>query len=157
MAVTYIDGARRPSLITRTEIVHEARSWIGTPYHHQASGKGIATDCLGLIRGLYRTLYGAEPVELPAYSPDWGEASGEETLLDAARRTLIPSHRSEVLPGSVILFRMSRGSIAKHAGIATSEVTFVHAAERVGTVEVPLSAWWRRRIAGVFSFPGQED
>lgn len=157
MAVSAIDSAREVPLITRAEIVSEARSWIGTPYHHQASRKGVATDCLGLIRGLYRTLYGAEPVNLPAYSPDWGEASGEETLLDAARQTLLPSDVRHVGPGSVIVFRMRRGAVAKHAGIATSRTAFVHAAERVGTVEVPISAWWRRRIAGVFTFPGQED
>jgi hypothetical protein len=28
-------------MITREQIVAAARSWIGTPYHHQASVKGV--------------------------------------------------------------------------------------------------------------------
>lgn len=32
------------------DIVAAARGWIGTPYLHQASLKGVGTDCLGLVR-----------------------------------------------------------------------------------------------------------
>ena len=45
-------------------ILTEARSWIGTPYRHQASLKGIGCDCLGLLRGVWRGVMGEEP-ELP--------------------------------------------------------------------------------------------
>ena len=40
--------------ITRDAIVAEARAWIGTPYRHQASLKGVGCDCLGLVRGVWR-------------------------------------------------------------------------------------------------------
>ena len=40
--------------LTRAAIVAEARAWIGTPYRHQASLKGIGCDCLGLLRGIWR-------------------------------------------------------------------------------------------------------
>ena len=59
-------------------IVAAARGWIGTPYVHQASVKGAGTDCLGLVRGIWRELYGPEPEALPAYTPDWGEAGVQE-------------------------------------------------------------------------------
>ena len=71
------------------DIVLLARAWLGTPYHHQASCRGAGTDCIGLIRGIYRELYGREAQALPAYTRDWAEAAGQETLLDAARRHLI--------------------------------------------------------------------
>ena len=58
-------------------IVAAARGWIGTPYVHQASVKGAGTDCLGLVRGIWRELYGPEPEALPAYTPDWGEAGAQ--------------------------------------------------------------------------------
>ncbi|MGR3492459.1 MAG: peptidase P60, partial [Shimia sp.] len=51
----------------------EARRWIGTPYHHRASLRGVGCDCLGLIRGVWRAVVGEEPWELPAYAPDWAE------------------------------------------------------------------------------------
>lgn len=75
--------------VSRATIVSAARQWIGTPYHHQASVCSVGTDCLGIVRGVYRTLYGCEPETLPAYAPDWAETSGVEPLLDAARRHLI--------------------------------------------------------------------
>ena len=37
-----------------TRIVDLARGWIGTPYLHQASCRGIGCDCLGLVRGVWR-------------------------------------------------------------------------------------------------------
>ena len=48
-------------MTTREQIVAAARGWAGTPYHHQASVKGVGCDCLGLIRGLWRELVGDEP------------------------------------------------------------------------------------------------
>ena len=51
--------------ITRARIVMIARTWAGTPYHHQASTKGVGTDCLGLVRGVYREIYRAEPAMMP--------------------------------------------------------------------------------------------
>ncbi len=70
-------------------ICTEVRSWLGTPYHHQASVKGVGCDCLGLIRGVWRGVYGDEPEAMPAYSPEWAEAGGVETLLQAAQRHLV--------------------------------------------------------------------
>ncbi len=76
--------------VTRPLIVSCACQWIGTPYLHQASAKGQGTDCLGLLRGLYAELYGAEPEAPPPYTPDWNEMrSAEEPLLSAARRHLV--------------------------------------------------------------------
>lgn len=43
-------------MITRAEVVSEARSWLGTPYQHQARVKGIGVDCAGLLIGVARAL-----------------------------------------------------------------------------------------------------
>lgn len=135
-------------------VVSAARDWIGTPYVHQASVKGAGTDCLGLVRGIWRELVGAEPEAMPAYTPDWGEAGGAELLLGGAGRFLRPAHDEQ--PGDVLIFRMRVGAIAKHMGILAqtgTEASFVHAYDRHGVVESPLSAPWRARIAGRFRFP----
>lgn len=139
---------------TAADIVRAARDWIGTPYHHQASAKGIGTDCLGLIRGVWREIYGAEAEEPPGYSRDWGEASGEETLIAAARRHLVEKQRSDAAPGDVLLFRMRAGAVAKHAGILATPDTMIHAMEDRLAAEIPFTAWWRRRLAAVYAFPG---
>lgn len=146
----------KPRLL-RADIVREARSWIGTPYHHQAACKGVGADCLGLVRGVLRELTGSEPEAAPAYSPDWGEATGEETLLAAAARALVQRRDGMTSAGDVVVFRMRRGAIAKHVGLMTSDRTMVHAVEGVGVAEVLVGTWWRRRIAGVFCFDGMSD
>src|SRR3954470_13995534 len=91
--------------LSRPDIVAEARAWIGTPYRHQASLKGVGCDCLGLVRGVWRTVIGEEPQAAPAYSRDWAEASGEESLANAARAHLVEIGLSEFQPGDVLLFR----------------------------------------------------
>ncbi|MEL6298924.1 MAG: NlpC/P60 family protein [Pseudomonadota bacterium] len=149
--------AGQPPRVARSEIVAATRAWIGTPYHHQASRVGIGADCLGLVRGVWRDVYGADAEAPPAYSRDWAEAHGEETLLAAAGRNMEPVARSAMRPGDLIVFRYRPGLVAKHVGILTGENRFVHAMERVPVAEVALGPWWRRRVAGVFSFPGVVD
>ena len=157
----------------RAAIIAEARSWLGTPYHHQASVKQVGCDCLGLLRGVWRAVIGPEPEAMVAYTPDWGQATGEETLLVVANRHLVPIALAEARHGDVLVFRMKPRAVAKHCGILTgsqkpetgnqrhllasclptSDFRFIHAHQKAGTVEANLSDWWRRRIAGAFSFP----
>lgn len=137
----------------RARVLAEARSWIGTPYRHQASLKGTGADCLGLLRGIWRGLYGTEPQEVPAYTADWAEAGEEETLLQAGRRWLIEIDPAEARPGDVLVFRWRDRSPAKHVGILSGNGQLIHSYERVGVVETPLVPAWRRRIAAAFSFP----
>lgn len=134
-------------------IVASARSWVGTPYHDQASVKGAGVDCLGLARGVWREVVGPEPLVVPPYSRDWGEIQASEVLAMGAASWLIPIPVKEAGAGSVVLFRMVRGAIAKHVGILTGEGTFIHAFERVGVIEEELSKVWSRRIAFAFNFP----
>jgi len=130
-----------------------ARGWLGTPYHDQASMRGVGCDCLGLVRGVWRELYGPEPLPIPPYSRDWGETGTREPLAEAARQVMPEIPVADATPGALILFRMRTGAVAKHCGIVTAPDRFVHAYERTGVVEVPLDAPWRRRIAFVFLFP----
>ena len=83
------------------EVVARARAWIGTPYRHQASCRGAGTDCLGLLRGLWREMLGPEPEAVPAYTPDWSEPSRSEDLLAAAARHLVAVPLGERRPGDV--------------------------------------------------------
>ena len=57
-------------------------------------------------------------------------------------------------PGDILLFRWRPGLPAKHVGIVSAPDRFIHAYEQAAVVESPLVPSWRRRIAGVFSFPG---
>ncbi|MEM0935051.1 MAG: peptidase [Pseudomonadota bacterium] len=141
-------------------VITIARTWIGTPYCHQASAAGAGADCLGLVRGVWRTLYGSEPEDLPAYTPDWGEPARTEIIWRACARHLRLRPRGEAgEEGDLLLFRLREGAIAKHLGLAASQATgpsFIHAMSGYGVIESPLSRPWARRIAARFVFPELE-
>ena len=133
-------------------IVSLARSWVGTPYMHQAALKGVGCDCLGLVRGVHAELFGGLPVVPPPYSADWAEASGIEALAEAARSHLREIPVRDFAAGDVILFRWRAHLPAKHCGIATSMGTMVHAHDGACVSEVAIGPWWRRHIAFAFRF-----
>lgn len=135
------------------KVVEAARGWIGTPYHHQASVRGTGSDCLGLVRGVWRDVYGQDAETPPAYSRDWADATGIETMLAAARRHLIEVAPVSAMPGDVLIFRLRAGLVAKHAGIKSTDTTFIHAIEGCAAAEVALTPWWQRRVAAAFRFP----
>ena len=144
----------RPQFATDPHrIIVDARDWLGTPYHDQASLKGVGCDCLGLARGVWRELVGDEPFPIPPYSRDWGETGTREVLAEGARRMMIEVAPAEAGPGALVLFRMRPGAIAKHVGILTTPSRFIHAYERLGVIEEPLTPAWQRRIAFAFLFP----
>ncbi|MGB0960582.1 MAG: peptidase [Halocynthiibacter sp.] len=144
------------SVVTSKRVVAATRGWIGTPYQHQASLKGVGTDCLGLLRGVWRELYGDEPERVPAYTQDWSEPSKEERLLAAAARNLRPRKEGVRYVGDVLIFRMRTGSVAKHLGIQ-SELgdvpKFIHAYSGHGVVENTFSEAWQSKLVARFYFP----
>ena len=140
------------------QVVAIAESWLGTPYLHQASARGLGTDCLGLARGIWRDLHGAEPTTPPPYTRDWGESSGREVMLDAAHAFLIEIPIRAAEPGALILFRMVASAPAKHCGIlvlgTANQLALIHARETTGVTREPFTLPWRRRAVAAFLFPG---
>lgn len=134
-----------------------ARRWLGTPYVHQAAVEGAGSDCLGLIRGIWREMHGAEPEAPPAYTGDWAECGGAETLWLAAARHLLPvAPDAPMAAGQVLLFRMRQGAIAKHLGLLSvdgAQPRFIHAYTYHGVIESPLTPPWQGRIVARFRFP----
>jgi NlpC/P60 family putative phage cell wall peptidase len=143
--------------VEAARIVTAARTWIGTPYRHQASCRGAGADCLGLVRGVWREVMGREPEQPPPYTPDWAERPGGgvtcETMADGARRHLAEIAVEEARAGDVVLFRMRAGGPAKHAAILSGDGRMIHAYSGRAVVETALTEWWRRKIAFAFRFP----
>ncbi len=141
-------------MLLRDDIIAAARGWLGTPYLHQASLRGVGCDCLGLVRGVWRDLHGSEPEETPAYSADWAESAASETLAAAARRHLVEIPCTDYQPGDLLLFRWKPYLPAKHAGLASAAAAMIHAQDGASVSEIHLSSWWRGRLAFAFRFPG---
>lgn len=138
----------------RTEqAVELARTWLGTPYLHQACLKGVGVDCVGLIRGIYHEMYGVEPPELIKYSADWGDSNGNEDMLIAARKYLEPVPLDQVDAGHVVLMRWQKHRVAKHSMIMTGKATAIHAYNRAPVIEIDLHKWWLDKIVYAFTWP----
>jgi len=131
-------------------VVAAARGWVGTPYRHRAALRGVGCDCIGVVRGVWRDVFGDEPVELPAYRADWRDARHSAELLGLAERWLVPGGMA---PGAVLLFRIGAVLAPRHCGILLDGGRFVHAQERLGVVEGNLTDGWARRVTGTFAFP----
>jgi NlpC/P60 family putative phage cell wall peptidase len=139
--------------MTRDDVVAAARAWLGTPYRHQAATLGAGCDCLGLLRGVWRTLYGSEPFELPNYRPDWRDARAADALWCAAERLLVAAD-GKAEAAQIALFRLRGARLPKHCGILVAPDRFIHAQEGFGVIEANLTDGWRARIFARFEFPG---
>ena len=100
-----------------------AKGWLGTPYRHQASRKSVGCDCLGLVLGVWRELYGAAPETPGPYAPDWaGGGPGDRLLAAAKLHCLVKTGAPEA--GDLVLFRWKRSLPARHAGIMVAQDRF---------------------------------
>lgn len=136
--------------MTRDEFIAQARTWLGTPFHHQARLKGVGVDCIGLLTGVAEE-FGMDVSNIPsAYSraPDVDMLFREIAQSGHLERTSTPA------PGDVVFFRVF--GQPTHFGLLT-ENGFLHADASFGVVEVPLDDRWRSRIVGTYKIKALED
>jgi NlpC/P60 family putative phage cell wall peptidase len=111
--------------VQRAAVIEEARSWIGTKYHHAAGVKGAGVDCAQLLVRTYVDTGIVEPFETGPYCQDWHLHRSEERYLDFVLRY---AHRVErPQPGDVFVLRYGR--CYSHGGIVTKAepLTVIHA------------------------------
>lgn len=120
--------------VERASVIAEARSWIGTPYHHAADikGKSGGVDCAMLLVRIFCDLGLVEHFDPRPYTRDWFLHRGEErymgTLLRSAREVREPQ------PGDIALFRLGR--CYAHGGVVSRSdpLTIIHAHSVTGRV-----------------------
>ena len=131
-----------------------ARRYIGTPYHHQAALAGAGCDCLGLIRGVWRDLYGSEPEAPPPYRPDWGETGAVEHMLEAAARHMRPGRRStDADAGDVRDLPPAARRDRQACRHPDAPGRMIHAQSNDQVREVTMNGWWHRRAVAAFGWP----
>jgi cell wall-associated NlpC family hydrolase len=129
---------------TRTRILIEARTWIGTPYHHRARVKNVGVDCGGLIYELFSPYLALKPFPTD-YPADWALHGGPELYLD-----FISEYVKEV-PRPVIcgLVVIQYGRSFSHGGLVTERNTVIHSWGRVAEGRVMENDWSFFRDRGV--------
>jgi NlpC/P60 family putative phage cell wall peptidase len=94
----------------RAQVVAEAKSWLGTPYHHHARIKGVGVDCAQLLCAVYEACGCVPHIDLGNYAHDWHLHRGEEAFfrwLAAVGAKSLPSDEQPE-PGDVAVFRYGR-------------------------------------------------
>lgn len=130
--------------VTRDAVVAEARTWVGTPFAHQATLKGVACDCGGLARGVSLAL-GLIPADYEA-APDAQRFMGYArqpdgfSLREACETFMTPIEPAAMQPGDAILVAWSAGpqhvgilAPYRHGGLAIIHATITH-----GVIETRL-------------------
>lgn len=143
-------------MITRQQIVDEARTWIGTKWMHQQRLKGVATDCIGLIGGVALEL-GIEGAREWADDPDlhtYGQTPDPHLLLQGADRFLDQITLQEVGLGDVLVMAFKR--LPQHFAIVSqvSPMYLVHAYQSVGRVVENGAKIARARVLRAYKYRG---
>lgn len=139
-------------VVTRQDIVIEARRWVGVPWRHQGrSQSGI--DCAGLV------VMVAHDLGLSEFdTTNYGRLPEGDRLLQICQDNLVQQPKTPLMPGQVVAMRFDGNT--QHLGIigtypVEGEVSLIHSyANARKCTEHRLDTVWTNRIVEVFDFPG---
>lgn len=122
----------------RLRVLAEARSWLGTPYHHMGRVKGAGADCLTLLAEVYERAGTIGHVDIPFYPPDWHLHREVERYLEGllgyareipwepgAQAPRAGRGQAPAQAGDIALFKMGR--CFAHGAIVTAWPKLIHA------------------------------
>jgi NlpC/P60 family putative phage cell wall peptidase len=151
--------------ITRAIVIELAKDWIGTPYLHGQSRFRYGSDCLGLVMGVWRDLYGCQyRGQIPPYRANWREIDPDLDILGLMSKAMIRlDNPLDAKAGDVVLFSLKEGLPPKHMGILSNDKKpwgadgrLIHAYWGQGVLESSLRPFWEGRAKAAFSFPPLE-
>lgn len=137
-------------MITPADIVACARSWLDTPYQHQARLKGVGVDCAGLIIGVANEL-GISDFNISTYGKQPEPVKMGEYLDSYLDRVPIGQLRE----GDILWLRVED---PQHLAIVTSmspRIMIIHAFAFLPVqkcVEHGAGKYWQDRITACYRY-----
>lgn len=140
--------------LQRMAVVAQAKTWVGTPYHHEARVKGAGVDCAMLLAEVYEAAGLIPHTVPPHYPPDWHLHRSEERYLNFITKYAQPlAEDAPRLPGDVVTYKFGR--CISHAAIVIDWPLVIHAVKPLGViVDHGDSKFWATRFAGAWTLWG---
>jgi NlpC/P60 family putative phage cell wall peptidase len=134
----------------RDLILEEARSWIGTPFHHQGRVKGVGCDCIGLGIGVGKAKgYVPQDYDYTCYR----RTPFGKTLVDELRACGFVEEVSDPQPADLLVFRIDQDP--QHVAFLSENNTLIHAYAQARKVcEARYDEAWQKLFVTAFKFKG---
>lgn len=130
----------------KNKVIKEARSWIGTPFRHQARCKGAGVDCLGLVVESYRKA-GADVRD----KTDYSRYPTGDSLIEGLSEQLTEIPLEEIDTGDILVMAQKRQ--ANHVMLYVKESdTVIHSYYRQGGVLEQAKSIYDRFIMKAFRY-----
>ena len=132
-------------MITREQVVLEARTWLGTPFHHQGRLKNVGVDCIGII------ICVANDLKLSDFkTTSYTRQPNGDMLRALLAQELIEIPIEEIQPADIALFRFENEP--QHVGFIT-DIGLLHSYMQVKKcIETSLDEIWKSRMVSAFKF-----
>jgi cell wall-associated NlpC family hydrolase len=149
-------------MITATQLQTTARTYLDTPFHDKARIKGKGMDCVGLVLSVGEDLGIVDVDGRPFKRSDYPYYSAQPMghfVHEECLRRLIRKGPADIKPGAIVTMRLPQ--FPCHVGIVTDmgrgRFGLIHAYSggAAKVVEHILDMQWKRRIVGVFYYPGE--
>ena len=133
------------------QVVAAAEAWIGTPFHAQASVRGVGCDCKGLVAGVARDLGRPEAGSWAAAMADYDIGQVPVVQLRMGLEELFDKVEGVPMPGDVLLLRVGvrLQHLAIHAGEGPQGPEMIHCWSRGSqrVVRCPIGSYWQVQSA----------
>ena len=106
----------------REAVLAEARTWLGTPFHHKAMVKGVGVDCAHFLLGVFSAVGVVPRFSVDHYPPDWHFHRGEERFLGILSQYADIVNAPET--GDVAMFKFGR--CASHGAVVVAWPQVIH-------------------------------
>ena len=136
-------------MVTREEIVKIARSYDGSPFHHQGRIKA-GIDCAGLAIAVGKEI--GSPIEDCIYK----RKPTQGIIIGQLEKTLERIELDEALPGDILVFWVCKKGYDQHLAIKTDR-GMIHTYADIGFVaENGINEFWSKRLMAAFRYRGIE-
>jgi cell wall-associated NlpC family hydrolase len=140
-------------MVTREQVISEARSWIGTQYNHMKCCKGVGCDCATFLGGVYAAVGAIELPKIEVYPEDWHCHQSEprylKQLFDYCIK--VEDHGAVALPGDIIMVKVGWAKTHNHGAIVIQWPVIIHCVKVSGVVMDDVQVLLRGRAEPILA------